>query len=151
MKHCRYCGAQIEDSASFCTTCGASTASVNNSNVQTAAPSQSSGNIGWVILGFFIPIVALILYFVWKDTEPQKALAVGKGGLMSVSLSYPIVGLILYLVMKDSHPDIAKACGICAIISAILVAAVIVLYIFLLVVILAFSGAAMAFLPMLLI
>ncbi len=117
MKNCKYCGAQIDDAAVFCTTCGANQNQASSTVVVTDAPAKSESYVWWTVLGFLIPILALILWAVWKDSEPQKALAIGKGGLMSLSLNSPIIGLVIYLVMKEKYPDIAKACGICAIVS----------------------------------
>ena len=68
------------------------------------------------------------MWLVWKDSEPSKAIAVGKGGLMYVSLS-PIIGLVCYLITKDKYADIAKACGICAIIGLVLSILYTVLYV----------------------
>ena len=95
---------------------------------------------GFVVLGFFFPLIALILYLVWKDTEPAKAMACGKGGLMRLSFTYPLAALIIYIVMKDTYPDIAKACGICGIVS-IIVGAVVGVFTFALTLILGMSGA----------
>lgn len=44
--------------------------------------SQDKGNIAWGILGFFIPIVGWILYFVWKNTKPGDAKMAGLGGII---------------------------------------------------------------------
>ena len=40
-----------------------------------------------VLLGFFIPIVGLILYLVWKETSPSKAKAAGYGALIGFVIS----------------------------------------------------------------
>lgn len=56
-------------------------------------PVQDSGSIGWAILGFFIPIVGLILFLVWKNTKPQCAKMAGIGA---------IVGFCLGLIMNMS-------------------------------------------------
>lgn len=32
-----------------------------------------TGSIGWGILGFLIPLVGFILFFVWRNTKPQSA------------------------------------------------------------------------------
>ena len=39
---------------------------------------------GMTALGFFFPIVGLILYLVWKDQTPLKAHSAGKGALIGV-------------------------------------------------------------------
>jgi hypothetical protein len=150
MKNCTYCGTQIDDSVVFCPSCGANqsanTATQTGPEIKAAAMGASSTGdkyVGWTILGFLIPIVALILYLMWKDTEPSKALAVGKGGLMSISVSYPIAGLIIYLLWKDKYQDIAKACGICGIIGFAL-GVVTFIFSFVVGIILGLSGEAYA-------
>ena len=45
-------------------------------------PDAPSG--GMTALGFFFPIVGLILYLVWKDQTPLKAKSAGKGALIGV-------------------------------------------------------------------
>ena len=47
-------------------------------NVQ---PVDTNGNFGWAVLGFLIPIVGWILYFVWKNTKPGNAKMAGIGGI----------------------------------------------------------------------
>lgn len=49
-------------------------------------PVNDSGSAGWGVLGFFIPIVGLILFLVWKDTKPKSAKAAGIGALIYVGL-----------------------------------------------------------------
>jgi len=126
MKNCKYCGTELPDEALFCTSCGANQTVTRENTSESAAPAvnpsvyNSAPNekyTGWCVLGFIFPLIALLCYFLWRDREPAKALAVGKGGLMSLSFSSPIVGLIVYIVMKEQYHDIAKACGICAIVG----------------------------------
>ena len=54
---------------------------------QPQAEVVDSGSIGWAILGFFIPIVGLVLFLVWKNTKPQSAKMAGMGALISVLLA----------------------------------------------------------------
>lgn len=56
-------------------------------------PVQEKGNIGWGILGFFIPIVGWILYFVWKNTKPGNAKMAGIGGLIGFGVNLLITFL----------------------------------------------------------
>lgn len=75
-----------------------------NGQVQTAQPVQSgqvvmqptaqdSGSAGWAVLGFFFPIVGLILYLVWKTEKPLSARRAGMGALVSV-----IVGVVITVI-----------------------------------------------------
>lgn len=50
-------------------------------------------NIGWGILGFFIPIVGLILFLVWKKNKRESAKAAGVGALIGVIFS--ILSLVI--------------------------------------------------------
>ena len=59
---------------------------------------------GFATLGFFFPVVGLILYLVWKDQTPQKAHSAGKGALIGV-ITYFALGLlatILWVVLLAS-------------------------------------------------
>lgn len=54
-------------------------------------PAQDdSGSFGWAVLGFFIPIVGLVLYLVWREQKPLSAKKAGMGALVSV-----IAGIVL--------------------------------------------------------
>ena len=84
MAFCKNCGAQIDDNAVVCTSCGAA---------QNTAPAVvDKGGFGWGLLGWCLPIVGLILFLVWKDTKPKTAKAAGIGALVSV-----ILGVVIYI------------------------------------------------------
>ena len=55
---------------------------------------KDSGSIGWAILGFFIPIVGLILFLVWKGTKPNCAKMAGIGALVGfcINVAYMVFG-----------------------------------------------------------
>ena len=76
MRYCSKCGKEIMDDAVICIHCGCSTQNGNAGIVTGDAPST-----GMAVLGFFIPLVGLILYLVNKDTKPQFAHSAGKGAL----------------------------------------------------------------------
>jgi len=63
--------------------------------VQPDAPSA-----GFAILCFFVPIVGLILWLVWKDQTPLKAKSCGKGAL---------IGVIVWFVLGFVIPIVAAA------------------------------------------
>ena len=84
MAFCKNCGAQIDDQAVVCTSCGVA---------QNTAPAVvDKGGFGWGALGCCLPIVGLILFLVWKDTKPKTAKAAGIGALVST-----ILAVVLYI------------------------------------------------------
>ena len=91
--YCRYCGKQIEEDARFCPYCG----SAQQEERQAPPPQQryvdpnDAPSGGFAVLGFFFPVVGLILFLVWQDTMPQRAKSCGKGALTSVIVSASLV------------------------------------------------------------
>ena len=84
MAFCKNCGAQIDDQAVVCTSCGVA---------QNTAPAVvDKGGFGWGLLGWCVPVVGLILFLVWKDTKPKTAKAAGIGALVSV-----LLGVVIYI------------------------------------------------------
>ena len=61
-----------------------------------AEPDAPSG--GFAVLGFFFPIVGLILYLVWNDRTPLKARSVGKGALIG-AIVYAASGILYALFL----------------------------------------------------
>lgn len=61
----------------------------NMSSNRTVTPSHhaDSGGSGWGLLGFCVPLVGIILYFVWKDERPYTAKACLNGALISIGIS----------------------------------------------------------------
>lgn len=62
----------------------------------TAPPVQESG-AGWGVLGFFFPVVGLILFLVWKDDHPARSKGAGIGALVGVILN--VVWIVVYVVI----------------------------------------------------
>lgn len=58
-----------------------------------------SGSLGWAVLGFFIPLVGLILFLVWKDTKPLSAKKAGIGALVSVIVGAvcTVIGIAIFI------------------------------------------------------
>ena len=65
-------------------------------------------SVGFAFLGFFFPLVGLILFLVWKDQFPLKAKSCGKGALIalivggSITLLTIIALVIVFLVVGYS-------------------------------------------------
>ena len=79
MKFCTKCGKEIFEEAVICPHCGCAVA-------QTPAVDDAP-NMGFAVLGFFLPLVGLILYLIWKDKTSLKAKSAGKGALIGVGVS----------------------------------------------------------------
>ncbi len=104
MAFCKNCGAQIDDNATSCPSCGAAqnnnpnpAPNYNNYNPNynpNPNPTVDNGGIGWGILGCCIPLVGLILFLVWKDQKPRTAKSAGIGALVGVGL-----GVIYYILV----------------------------------------------------
>jgi hypothetical protein len=54
------------------------------------------GSNWWSVMGFFIPLLGLILFLVWKTTNPKSAKAAGIGALVSVTLN--LLGYVLFVM-----------------------------------------------------
>ena len=96
MKFCQKCGKELVDEAVICTNCGCS---VGGSPINAYA--ADAPNLGLAILGFFIPLVGLILYLVNKDSSPLKAKSAGKGALIGfcVNMAISIIFGLIYGIL----------------------------------------------------
>ena len=101
---CINCDSNVKESAIYCPNCGfrvdekakkVKTAVVTNKEEEEETK-QSSSSIGWGFLGFFIPLVGLILFLVWRSERPSDSKAAGIGALIRVCLS--IVFMILSFI-----------------------------------------------------
>ena len=84
MKFCTRCGKELADEAIVCVGCGCS--QKNNIYYKDG----DSKSFGWALLGFFVPLVGLILYLVWNDSYPMRAKSSGKG-----TLAGAVTGVVL--------------------------------------------------------
>lgn len=96
MKFCSKCGKEILEDAVICPHCGCSVAA-------SVAPDDAP-NAGFAVLGFFLPIIGLILYLVWKDKTPKKARSAGKGALIGfcVGIAFSVIYAIILGSMLGS-------------------------------------------------
>lgn len=85
---CKNCGKEIDDRAEICPNCGV--------RVKGASGTGDAPSAGFGVLGFFFPLIGLILYLVWKSEFPLKARSCGKGALIGVIVYVAFV--ILYVV-----------------------------------------------------
>lgn len=90
---CKNCGAEIDDNAVICPKCG-----VSVKENKPAASSTDAPNMGFAVLGFFFPLIGLILYLIWRDTTPLKAKSCGKGALVGFIVSV-VFGIIYGVII----------------------------------------------------
>lgn len=100
MKYCSNCGNELNQGADVCLNCGKSQAHTIQ-NVRLVQNDSSSSGL-WC-LGFFIPIVGLVLYLVWKDDKPLSAKSAGQGALFSVGLIIILYILIFILAAAGAY------------------------------------------------
>ncbi|MFW5779920.1 MAG: zinc ribbon domain-containing protein [Bacillota bacterium] len=98
MKTCQFCNREIPSDANLCPYCGRR---VHEPvfDKQPHRPYENpndTGGCGWTALGFFFPVVGLILYLIWQTERPNSAKAAGKGALISVILS--IIPFIIFMI-----------------------------------------------------
>jgi peptidyl-prolyl cis-trans isomerase B (cyclophilin B) len=78
-------------------------------------PPSDQGGFGWGVLGFFIPIVGLVLFLVWRQAKPKTAKAVGVGALVGAVLEVgaAIAAVLVFLVLPGANettaPGVAPA------------------------------------------
>ena len=131
--YCSNCGTANKDGTFFCANCGSALAQ-SQSQTQSQPqyqqpqyqqpqygsyngyqqpyvnqPPQDAPSAGYAVLGFFIPLVGLILYLTCKDTTPLKAKSAGKGALISVIVAFvlgigiPVFTAIMAILGKSLH------------------------------------------------
>lgn len=97
--YCKNCGRTVDDTSSYCNNCGARIDNKPNADV-----SEDNSNLGFAILGFFIPIVGLIIFLIYEEKKPKRAKSAGKGALIGfiTKIVLAIILVILYVVFAAS-------------------------------------------------
>ncbi len=115
MAFCTKCGTQLDDNVVYCTVCGTPTGN-QQQNYQQPTYQQpvyqqpyngyqyenpnDSGSIGWAFLGYFIPIVGLILFITWNKEKPKCAKKAGIGALIGVIVNFVVLPIIFAIVVS---------------------------------------------------
>ena len=97
--YCKNCGRIVDDTSSYCNNCGA-----RLDNILKVDASEDNSSFGFAILGFFIPIVGLILFLIYEGKKPKRAKSAGKGALIGfiTKIVLSIIMSILYVVFAAS-------------------------------------------------
>ncbi len=86
---CKHCGSQLPDNTVVCPSCG-TVAEVIPQQPYPQQPYQpyvqpyDTGSFWWAVLGFFFPLIGLILFLVWRKEKPLSAKRAGIGALVGV-------------------------------------------------------------------
>lgn len=91
MVYCPNCGNELSERNRFCPNCG------HNLVGTSAGKAPDRYNGGYAVLGFFFPIVGLILYLIWNDEYPLRAKSCGKGALIGVIVQ-AAVSLVVWII-----------------------------------------------------
>ena len=74
----------------------------NNPAYEAKVYQKDSGSVGWGILGFFIPIVGIILYFCLTRTSPRSANSAGAGALIAIDWAI-LAALVIVILSLFTH------------------------------------------------
>ncbi|WP_236034538.1 hypothetical protein [Bifidobacterium saguinibicoloris] len=66
-------------------------------SIDTDTSAADSGSFGWAVLGFFVPLVGFILFFVWRNSRPSNAHRCRNGAIAGMAANI-ILGLVLRAV-----------------------------------------------------
>ena len=120
MKYCTKCGTQLADDAKFCSSCGTAQSTAYSSQYRyndqpiskPSAPVVNDGkSFGFALLGFFVPLVGLILYLIWKDDTPLRAKSAGKGALAGAILGVIFIIALIVLFAVTVYLGISTETG----------------------------------------
>lgn len=97
--YCKNCGRIVDENSLYCSHCGTRLDNTTSANV-----SEDNSSFGFAILGFFIPIVGLILFLIYEGKKPKRAKSAGKGALIGfiTKIVLSIIFTIIYFVFAAS-------------------------------------------------
>ena len=90
MKYCSTCKNELFDEAVICPRCGCP--QENFTQKQT----KDSKNVFWFIISLLWWWVGFILFFVWKETAPNKANLCLNGALTAITVSLILIAYLFY-------------------------------------------------------
>ena len=103
--NCSKCGFKVGENDVFCPNCGSKVVKKKETTKVVAEKVEvddekvdQSGQYSWAwgILGYFVPLVGLILFIVWNDTRKKDAKAAGIGALIKTIISFVV--LIIWII-----------------------------------------------------
>ena len=90
---CKKCGNQIMDDAVVCVHCGCPTDKFD----PDPQKNQDKSSVNVALISFFLPLVGLVIYLVYKDNQPLKAESAKMGTIWGFFLPIIIILLVLFV------------------------------------------------------
>ena len=89
----------VDETSLYCNNCG-----TRLDNTQNQTNYEDKPSFGFAILGFFIPLVGLILFLIYEGKKPKRAKSAGKGALIGfiTKIVLSIILFVLYVVFATS-------------------------------------------------
>lgn len=117
--YCQNCGNELKNEM-YCPLCGtACNSGYNRAPLHNNVMPDDRPNAVFAFLGFFFPIVGLILFIIYESKSPKKAKSAGKGALISVAVRLVIaivylifvfgIGVFSFKSIKDAVDDVLAA------------------------------------------
>ena len=104
--NCPNCGPSIDENTGFCPNCGYRNRSkikkINtNANENYVELADESTSVGYVFLGIFLPLVALILAAIWGNSHPRRSKSLITGFVISVFIGVILTFVFVFLKMAN--------------------------------------------------
>lgn len=104
--YCEKCGSKNSESSKFCVNCGSELSNFTNSSSNEQSIEIEESKFGWGVLGFFFPIIGLVLFLTWKKDRPKSSKAAGIGALISVILNLVLTIVIVVIGVTMGIRDV---------------------------------------------
>jgi len=90
--YCKNCGQPLEVDYKVCPMCGTRVVDEYYQSEHVQETHQQN-ELLWAILGFFFPVIGIVLFFIWQNTKPVIAKYIGIGALLGFGVKF-ILGFI---------------------------------------------------------
>lgn len=97
---CSNCGKENVEGTKFCNECGAPMEAEVNEAVEVvdnADVPQGTASAGWIWLGIFEPIIAMVLFFIMRNKYPSVGIRLKKGFIIGFILLPVIVVFSIFI------------------------------------------------------
>lgn len=85
MRYCKECGSAVDERNKYCISCGNPmgplSPKIEHHNL------EYEGSYAWFIMGFFFPVVGIVLFFVWLHNKRKSSRSALLGSFISIIVS----------------------------------------------------------------